>query len=106
MNPVIAILIVVLWGGGAVALYGDALRQRLTMVREFRDRRSRREFVLGLALFIAALCSALSIASVVFMIGDATLRRALAGMAWGAFMGAGVLFRIEARQEVSERRGR
>jgi len=89
--------IALVWGIAVVLLYGKSLRRRHRAWQMFPDSRSRRELLSGLALFIAAVASGLSIVVATFGIDGVALRTTFGSIAWGTFTAAGVLYAQETR---------
>ena len=91
--------IALIWGIAVILLYGTGLRRRIASWRKHHDPRASRELLSGMALFIAALASGLSIVVVTFAIDGPALRTTLGSIAWGTFTAAGVLYAHETRPE-------
>lgn len=102
MDP-LRILILVVWGGGTVLVYARALMKRLRSYRIHHDRRSRRDLMVGFALFLTAMCSALAIAFVLFGQQGTGIRGFFVSISLGAFLAAGwVMAGEDASQEASD----
>ena len=89
------LIVLALWGGGTVLVYGRVLLIRQQSYRLHRDRRSRRDLLAALGLFLVALCSGLSIAVVVFGRNGDGMRSFATALALGAFLAVGILMATE-----------
>ena len=89
--------IALVWGIAVILLYGKGLRRRVRSWKTHGDSRSWRELLSGLALFIAAVASGLSIVVATFGIDGVALRTTFGSIAWGTFTAAGVLYAQETR---------
>ena len=88
-------IVLALWGGGTVAVYGRVLWARRVSNLIHHDRRSRRDYLEAFGLFMVALSSALSIGLVLFA-GDLSGPRSLiTAMSLGAFLAVGIFMATE-----------
>lgn len=74
-----------------IVIFSALLRRRYIRWHQFRDRRSFRELVMSIALFIAAWSASLSALFGIAQIGTLDHRRVLGGIAWAAFLCYGVV---------------
>jgi drug/metabolite transporter (DMT)-like permease len=95
VNTILALII----SGATVTVFGGLLIRRIRSWRLHRDRRSGRELLMAVALFLASVASALSALFSISLSGDVSLRRTLGGIAWAAFLAAGVVALQETRDE-------
>lgn len=94
-----------LWGLGTVGLYTLNLSREVREWVLHRDRRGTRDALIAMCLFICALASCLSVASLLFGVAqDDPLRRALMALALGAFTGVGVVM-VTVRKREDPARG-
>ena len=84
----------ILWGGGTVLTYARVLWLRRRSYGFHHDRRSRRDYLSAFGLFLVALFSAFSIASVLFE-GTAGARGFSTAAALGAYLAVGLLLATE-----------
>lgn len=89
------LLMLFVWGGGCVAVWGQVLLYSVQQYREYgeHDARARRDLVASGALFITALCSALAVFLVLFGERGTGLRGFTTALALGAFFAAGFYLR-------------
>lgn len=80
-----------LWGLGTVALYGVNLGREVREWDIHRDLRGRRDAIVATCLFLCALASCLSVASLLFGSAGDPARRLLGAIALGAFTGVGIV---------------
>jgi hypothetical protein len=69
-----------------VLLAGALVRRRWQARKAHPDRRSRREFNGSIALFLVALCAAMSALLSIAQLADLSVRRTFAGIAWAALI--------------------
>lgn len=81
----------ILWGVGTVVVYGVVLYRRQGLYVRFPDRRSRRDLMEAVVLFIVALASFLAITMVLWGEPGTGIRGMLVAVALGAYTGAGVI---------------
>jgi hypothetical protein len=93
------IFTLLLWGLGTVIIYAAVLIIRVREFRRHRDRRSRREVMIGFVLFLTALGSGMAVAFVLFGEVATTLRGISTAIALGAFTGAGLVMLSEGTGE-------
>lgn len=89
------LIVLLVWGGGTVLAYGRVLLNRTRAYRLHRDSRARRDLASGIALFLTALCSGLSIAFVLFGPAGGGARAFAVAVALGAFFAAGIVMASE-----------
>lgn len=89
----VRLAVFMIWGVGAILIWGDVLRDRWRAFRKYRDRRARRALLAGIALFIVAVCSAVSIAFALFGQSGIAPRGFAIAISLGAFLGAGFYMR-------------
>lgn len=80
-----------LWGLGTVMLYSVNLSREVREWSLHRDRRGTRDALVAICLFLCALASCLSVATLLFGTQGDPIRRALGALALGAFTGVGVV---------------
>lgn len=87
--------LVIFWGGGTLWFYGQVLAKRLRSWRLHHDKRSKRDLIAGIALFMVALSSSLSILVVLLGAGGTGIRGFFAAISLGAFLAAGIVMASE-----------
>lgn len=91
--------VLLIWGGGSVAVWGQVLRHGLRSHRLHRDARSRRELLARFALFIVALGSALAVILAMFGESGSGLRSFATAVALGMFAAAGIVMAMESNRD-------
>ena len=86
-----------LWGGGVLLLFSIVAVRRLRNHRQHRDRRSFRDLLEGIGLWLVSFAASAAVASLVFYPEAASLRGALNAIALGAFVGVGIIMATEER---------
>ena len=89
------LIVLLLWGGGTLAVYGRVLWMRRQAHEQHHDRRSRRDYLTAFGFFLVALGSAGSIGFVLF--GDVASgpRSFSLALALGSFLGVGIFMATE-----------
>lgn len=90
MNVLIAVVV----PAATLFVYGLLFLRRVQAWHRYHDTRARREMLGHLALLIVAIGAAVSSALAISQAGTIDLRRAAAGIAFGSFLAAGVLFLV------------
>ena len=85
------VIVLLVWGGGTVAMYGIVFLDRLRSWRAHHDRRSMRELLTSLGLFLTALAAGLSIALVLYSPAGSDLRHFFSAVSLGSFAAVGAL---------------
>lgn len=83
------------WGGGVLLLFSIVLLRRIRGHGVHRDRRSFRDLLEAIGLWLVSFAASAAVASVVFYPDAATLRGALNAVALGAFVGVGIIMATE-----------
>lgn len=82
------------WAIAAMVVYSGVLGLAIVALREHRDKRSKRELYVAIALYMAAASSLLSV--VLALVEAGTLfRLGFSALALGAFLGAGIVILLE-----------
>jgi len=79
------------WAIAVTAVWGSILSDSVGLMRQYHDRRAKREVVWAFALFLVALASMVSILFFVFVREVPGLRSFAAAIALGSFLGAGIV---------------
>lgn len=87
------------WGVGVVITFSIVVFARWRIWRHHRDRRSFRDLLEGVALWIVAAAAAFAVASVLWFPDVSSLRGALNALALGAFFGAGIVMASDALEQ-------
>lgn len=85
------------WGGGVVLLFSIVLIRRIRGYRYHQDRRSFRDLLEGVGLWLVSFTASAAVASVLWYPDASTLRGLLNAIALGAFLGVGVIMATEER---------
>ncbi len=89
------VIVLALWGGGTVVAYGRLLWIRRQSHITHHDRRSRRDYLSAFGLFLVAICSAASIAFVLFGSVTSEAYSFIRSISLGAFLAVGILMATE-----------
>ena len=83
------------WGAGVVVLFSIVLIRRIRGHRRHHDRRSFRDVLEAVGLWLVSFAASAAVASLVFYPEGATFRGLLNAVALGAFLGVGVIMATE-----------
>ena len=83
------------WGLGVLVLYSIVAVRRLRGHRVHHDRRSFRDLLEGVGLWLVSFAASAAVASLVFYPDASQLRGALNAIALGAFVGVGIIMATE-----------
>ena len=87
----VRLIVLLIWGGGTVLVWGGVLRRSIQSHRIHHDARSRRELIAMSALFLVALASGVAVALALFGTAGTGIRSFATTVALGAFLGAGIV---------------
>jgi len=87
----VRLAVLLVWGGGTVAVWGAVLARSIRSHRIHHDARSRRELLAMSALFLTALAAGLAVALALFGPDGVGLRSFSTTLALGAYLGAGIV---------------
>lgn len=85
------------WGGGVVILFSIVLIRRMRGHHRHHDRRSFRDLLEAVGLWLVSFAASAAVASLVFYPEGTTLRGLLNALALGAFLGVGIIMATEER---------
>ena len=89
------LLVAALFGVGGPVAWSIAFARFILRFRRHRDRRAMREVLAVSALWVASLAAGVTVYFAVTQDAAQDLRRLMAGVAWGMFLGAGVVFALD-----------
>jgi hypothetical protein len=89
------LILALTFGLGTPLAYVVAFLRTLRQYHRYHDSRSMRALIAGFALAVSAMAAGLTIYLAVLQDVPQDVRRLLAGVAWGAFFAAGIVFAIE-----------